>query len=252
MAEETEASYTIDELAAKSGVPSRTIRFYQAKGVLPGPRKRGRVAIYGDSHLERLRIVSELQDKGLRLRAIRDLVTRPEVDRETIQEWLGLGQRIGNWEPDTPALLTEAELRELLGDPRPGMIAHLLRRGGIEPQGEGLSVRYLVKAPTLLRIAGELDRAGIDLDTALGLYDILEKRLGRAAEEVVDFALERLGHGFGQSERPEAVQRAVESLFPSAAGGEAVRIIFMREIQRAVAEHLKGGTLSNQRRPRRR
>ena len=30
--------YTIDELAARSGVPSRTIRFYQAKGVLPPPR----------------------------------------------------------------------------------------------------------------------------------------------------------------------------------------------------------------------
>ena len=31
------AQYTIDQLAAKTGVPSRTIRFYQAKGVLPPP-----------------------------------------------------------------------------------------------------------------------------------------------------------------------------------------------------------------------
>ena len=66
--------YTIDDLAVRTGVPSRTIRFYQARGVLPAPRKRGRVAYYDDSHAERLKIVGELQDKGLRLRAIRALI----------------------------------------------------------------------------------------------------------------------------------------------------------------------------------
>ena len=38
---------TIDELAAQSRVPSRTIRYYQSKGVLPPPEIKGRVAYYG-------------------------------------------------------------------------------------------------------------------------------------------------------------------------------------------------------------
>src|SRR4051812_1284393 len=98
--------YTIDELAARSGVPSRAIRLYQAKGVLPAPRKRGRVALYDDSHIEHLQVVGELQDKGLRLRAIQDLVSRADLDRDAIHKWLGVSERLGSLVEDTPQLLT--------------------------------------------------------------------------------------------------------------------------------------------------
>ena len=36
--DKAEGEYTIDELAAVSQVPSRTIRFYQSKGAMPRPR----------------------------------------------------------------------------------------------------------------------------------------------------------------------------------------------------------------------
>ena len=62
--------YTIDELAAATRVPSRTIRFYQQAGALPKPQIRGRVAFYGDEHVERLKLVADLQDRGLRMKAI--------------------------------------------------------------------------------------------------------------------------------------------------------------------------------------
>ena len=52
--------YTIDELASVAKVPSRTIRFYQARGALMPPEIRGRVAIYGNGHVERLKL-GELQ-----------------------------------------------------------------------------------------------------------------------------------------------------------------------------------------------
>src|SRR5262245_3269355 len=94
--------YTIDELASRPGVPSRTIRVYQAKGVLPPPRKRGRVAVYDDAHAERLKVVGELQDKGLRLRAIRDIVGRTDLDSDAIQKWLGVGERLGAISEDVP------------------------------------------------------------------------------------------------------------------------------------------------------
>ncbi|MGZ6353720.1 MAG: MerR family transcriptional regulator, partial [Ktedonobacteraceae bacterium] len=38
--------HTIDELAHLSGMPSRTIRFYNTEGMLPPPTMRGRVAYY--------------------------------------------------------------------------------------------------------------------------------------------------------------------------------------------------------------
>src|SRR6266540_4593263 len=69
-----ERNYTIDELAAAAGLPSRTVRHYQSEGVLPSPRREGRVAVYAASHLERLQLIGRLQDRGLRLDAIRDVL----------------------------------------------------------------------------------------------------------------------------------------------------------------------------------
>src|ERR1700728_2599145 len=63
-------AHTIDDLAALTRVPSRTIRFYQAKGVLPRPELRGRVAYYGPAHVQRLELIASLQDRGLRIDAI--------------------------------------------------------------------------------------------------------------------------------------------------------------------------------------
>ena len=231
------AEYTIDQLAAKTGVPSRTIRFYQAKGVLPPPIRRGRVAFYDDSHAERLRVVSELQDKGLRLRAIRELILTPEADTDSIQQWLGLGRRVGTL-ADEPVLVTEDELKVMLENTPPGTLTQLRRHGAIEPEGSGLAPRYLVHSPNLLRLAVKLEQAGITIETALKFHDILEKHLKRISEELVDYSLAHLGKGFAKSSRPEDIGRALECLYPSAPGGEAVCMIFAREIQRAISERL--------------
>lgn len=243
--------YTIDELAASSGVPSRTIRFYQAKGLLPAPRRRGRVAVYDDAHAERLRVVAELQDKGLRLRAIRELMSRPDVDSQAINKWLGVGEQLGAWSQDAPQLLSEDELRRLLGTPAPGTIGRLIRRGAVQPHGEGTAARYLVESPALVQLAMRLEASGIDLDVAMGLYDILQKRLSQAAKEVVDYAMGHLGKGFGKTSDPDDVMRAVQTLFPDGACGDAVRIVFTREIDAAVNVALKGQKEGDRKRRRR-
>ncbi len=58
------------ELAAQSGIPGRTIRFYIARGLLRGPVKAGRGASYVAEHLDRLREITQLQAQGLTLAEI--------------------------------------------------------------------------------------------------------------------------------------------------------------------------------------
>lgn len=53
----------IDDLALRAGVPTRTIRYYTQQGLLPSPQLRGRVGYYDDRHLDRLRLIKELQEK---------------------------------------------------------------------------------------------------------------------------------------------------------------------------------------------
>ncbi len=67
--------HTIDELAHISGMPSRTIRFYNTQGMLPPPTMRGRVAYYGEEHLLVLNIIKELKEQqNLPLETIKQML----------------------------------------------------------------------------------------------------------------------------------------------------------------------------------
>src|SRR5437879_5310725 len=65
----------IDDLAHQSGVPSRTIRFYNTEGLLPAPIMQGRVAYYNQEHLLVLNIIKELKEQqSLPLEVIKQLL----------------------------------------------------------------------------------------------------------------------------------------------------------------------------------
>jgi DNA-binding transcriptional MerR regulator len=65
----------IDDLAHLSGVPSRTIRFYNTQGLLPAPIMRGRTAYYDQEHILVLGIIRELKEQhNLPLEEIRRLL----------------------------------------------------------------------------------------------------------------------------------------------------------------------------------
>lgn len=72
---------SLAELAEKTGCPPRTIRFYIAKGLLPGPFKAGRGATYGDEHLRRIGDIRDWQAKGLTLTEIVHKLTGEQPSR---------------------------------------------------------------------------------------------------------------------------------------------------------------------------
>jgi hypothetical protein len=104
--------YRVEDLASAAGVRVDTVRFYQTRGLLPRPRRRGRVAIYDDAHLERLRRVRELVDQGFTLAQIQRVLDRPAaVDApEPLLEAL-VGEGVGE------RMLTRAELAAEAGVP---------------------------------------------------------------------------------------------------------------------------------------
>lgn len=71
---------TVDQLAERTGVPVRTIRFYAGKGLIPAPRLRGRTGLYDAGHRARLELVSELAGLGFTLSAIEKQLARVPLD----------------------------------------------------------------------------------------------------------------------------------------------------------------------------
>jgi len=67
---------TLAELADATGIPARTIRFYISRGLLAGPAKAGRGAVYTSGHLKRLEKIKELQGQGRHLSEIGPLMER--------------------------------------------------------------------------------------------------------------------------------------------------------------------------------
>jgi len=68
--DEKEKEWTLRELAAETGVPERTIRFYISRELLDPPLRAGRGAAYGPGHKARIEEIRKLQAKGLMLAEI--------------------------------------------------------------------------------------------------------------------------------------------------------------------------------------
>jgi DNA-binding transcriptional MerR regulator len=248
---EPEVLYTIDELAAHSGVPSRTIRYYQSKGTLPSPERRGRVAYYRADHIERLRVIAELQDRGLRLDAISDVLQRLEEGGDSLQDWLGMGDQLqAPWSDDRPIVLSEPDLLERVGHRRPGVLAELTRLGLVERQGNSRPAMYIIPSPGLLDINVQLDRANVDSMVAGEAGEIMRRRMARLADELVTFFAERAGDGFGGAGEPEGIVRSFAALRPE--GMRAIQLFFAQEMERALREFVeRGGAIPPKPRDRR-
>jgi DNA-binding transcriptional MerR regulator len=227
--------YTIDELAAVARVPSRTIRFYQSRGALMPPEIRGRVAYYVRAHVDRLKLIAQLQDRGLRIDAIRDLlasIDRGEVD---LAEWLGIEQQVqAPWVNDKPRTVSEEEVYELAGTRRPGLLADLVRKGMLERHGDV----YLTKSPALLSIGLKLQLAGIDLGTVARAWEILTKQIGRTASELVEVFIRRVEEG--KLEPRDLGQ--LDALRPL--GMEAVRLVFGRAMEQELRSLYESGRMA--------
>jgi DNA-binding transcriptional MerR regulator len=223
MEEPDDDALTIDQLAAASRVPSRTIRFYQSRGALQAPEIRGRVAYYGKPHVERLKLIAQLSDRGLRIDAIGDLMKRIDRGEVDLAEWLGVEEEMQTpWAADQPRTVTESGLFELVGSRRPGLLADLLRTRVVERKGDV----YFVPSPSLLGIAIKLEGVGIDLETATEASAILRKHLRRAVNDLVELFMGRIQKGqleIGQANKLFGAFRSV--------GVEAVRLLFAREME---------------------
>jgi DNA-binding transcriptional MerR regulator len=170
---------TIDELARRAGTVTSTVRLYQTRGLLPPPRKEGRVGYYGEGHLARLRLIAELQADGFSLASIGRLVEAWEQGR-SLDDVLGLEAQItATWGVEEPVVMRPDELAARLpgGEMPPEAIEQVMRMGLIAVDGDRVAVQ-----PGFLEVGTELARLGIPLAEILQEYDLLRQATAVTAE----------------------------------------------------------------------
>ena len=147
-----EGELTVDELAARTGMTVRTVRFYASEGLLPAPRRRGRVAYYGARHRLRLDLIRTLQDHGYTLSAIQRVLDRIPEDAPPA-EYAVQSAVLAPWLPDRTEELDRAGIERRIGRPvTDEQLDYLATIGAVERRADG---RFRV-SPAMLGHAVEL------------------------------------------------------------------------------------------------
>lgn len=174
--------WTVDQLAQRTEVPVRTIREYQAMGLVHPPRKAGRIGLYGANHLRRLELIGRLQNRGHSLAGIGDLLSAWRGG-DALTDILGLepDELVHVDEPGAPATLDQ--LTRLLPALVPDRFEELIATGIVEACGPD---RYCVPSPSLLQLTIDALDAGIEPDAVLDLLTALRSAADNVAGAVLD------------------------------------------------------------------
>lgn len=198
--------YRVEDLARAAGVPVDTLRFYQARGLLPAPRRRGRVAIYDEDHLARLRRIRELRDGGFKLAQIQRLLSEPRAESSDLLAVL-VKESVGRRTVSRAELATEAGVPEAL-------VQAAQSAGLIEPLVVNGEERF--GEPEV-----EMARAGLALlQSGFPVQALLEHAVGHArhVQELCDAAIELFNDHVrkrdGQPEDDAAVTAVFQKLMP--------------------------------------
>jgi DNA-binding transcriptional MerR regulator len=173
--------YRVEQLASAGDISVDTVRYYQARGLLPPPEREGRVAWYGEEHLERIGQIRSLQSKGLTLAAIRRVVTG-ELGQADADLAAAVASAGGS---DDLALLDLETFSDRSGVPA-SLIQAVEREGirfGRPVDGE---VRYTAADIDLVRTALRLLEFGLPLADLLALARDADAAMRGLAERAVD------------------------------------------------------------------
>lgn len=228
-----QAGLTIEQLARETGMTVRNIRNHQSRGLLPPPEVRARIGYYGAEHVERLRLIQEMQAEGFNLRAIKNLLGRDSTGGEWL---LGLKRAVtAPFEQEPPEILTAEELAERFGAVDAKALGQAQKLELVVPLGDG---RYEAPSPALLRAAEEVMSRGVPLESALSVAAEIKRHCEAVSRAFVKLFLDEVLKPFEEAGTPEErwpeVMESIERLRPLAS--EAVLAVFQQTMSAQVQD----------------
>jgi DNA-binding transcriptional MerR regulator len=226
---------TIAELAARTGISVRTIRFYAGMGLIAPPAVRGRLGLYDQCHVARLELVRDLQGLGFTLAAIEGYLARIPLDRSP--EDLALHRALlAPWLPEEPETVSPGELDACAGRALDDdELVQLVTLGAIR-HGEAGS--WVLTSPEVLRYGVSLLDAGMDFDVQLASQQIIARHTAALATELVALFHDTVLREYRDRGRPpelrEALIALLERLKPVTVDGVVTN--FQLAVNRAIRE----------------
>jgi len=171
--------YRIDDLARLAGTTTRNIRVYRDRGLLPPPLRVGRIALYNDTHLTRLRLITSMLDRGYNIAHVREMLSAWEEGKD-LGDVLGLETAIvGTWTTEKSKTMPLAEAQRLINDTK--AFDRLV----------GLQVIHLddgqatITRPKLVEAFNEIRGYGMEMDKLIDLHEHIVPLIDQISEMLV-------------------------------------------------------------------
>jgi DNA-binding transcriptional MerR regulator len=207
----------IDDFARDVGLSVRNIRSYHERGLLQPPEVRARTGYYGPDHRERVRLIQNLQDEGLKLDGVKRVLEASSSDGliRVKQAADATDQH------ESPEFVPRQELLDRLSvapEDGPDVVATAQKLGILMPVGED---QLQVLSPSLIDAAEEIIRGGMSLDRALELVGQVGRHSEAIAKGFVDGFVDEVWKPFAEAGMPEEdwprIAEAMERTRPVAA-----------------------------------
>ncbi|WCM22304.1 MerR family transcriptional regulator [Paraburkholderia bryophila] len=181
--------YTVDELARVTDTTVRNVRAYQDRGLLAPPEKRGRVGVYDDTHVSRLKLINHLLTRGYTLANIQDLIMAVDEGHD-LRSILGLETAIGGrWSRERPKKYSLLDLLQMFGDKAtPSALGKAVELGLLERHG----LSFVSGNPTALAAGATMAKEGIPLADLLDAVGIARPHFQAVAKALVDLVVHQL------------------------------------------------------------
>lgn len=212
-----DATLTIEDLAAQTGISVRNLRSHRARGLLQAPVVRKRVGYYGREHIARVELIRRLQNEGLNLGGIAKLLNLAGNSPSVL---LGLLRAASvPIHEEEAQIFTRAELRARLGiqgDDEPALRT-ALDLGLLEVEDEAKE-RYRAPAPSLIDAAEQVVSVGVPIHHALAVVAKVQKQCDEIAAQFLRLYLDDVWGPFKSADFPkdgwQQVTDAIDALRP--------------------------------------
>jgi DNA-binding transcriptional MerR regulator len=223
--------YRVEELGVAAGLPVDTIRFYQARGILPSPRRVGRTAVYDDSHLARLRQIRSLLAQGFSLALIKRVLDRGEhASAEPLVAAL-VQVRVGE------RTYSRAELAREAGIPEP-LVQAAQGAGLVEPMRIGGEHRFSDADLEMAKTALSILEAGFPLGELLAIAGDHARGVQQISERAIDLFDRFVRRGEDDSDRSAEITAAFRRILPAVT--RLVALHFQRTVVNRAIARLEG------------
>ena len=195
---EASGEYRIEELARLAGTTTRNIRVYRDRGLLHPPLRVGRIALFNDTHLTRLRLITSLLDRGYNIAHVHEMLNAWEQGKN-LGDMLGLESAIaGSWATEKPERMSRAAAKRLIDDD--ASFDRMVDNGVLRIDGEEGSEREVtVVRPRLIEAFNEIRQYGVSTDKLVDIHEqvspLIDEISGILVRAGIEHVVDRINPG---------------------------------------------------------